>query len=29
MKKVARYKIDLFNATGKAALYQYAHQPQA
>lgn len=29
MKKVARYKIDLFNAAGKAALYQYAHQPQA
>ena len=25
MKKVARYKIDLFNAAGKAALYQYAH----
>ena len=29
MKKVARYKIDLFNAAGKAALYQYAHQPKA
>jgi fructose-bisphosphate aldolase class II len=25
MKKVAHYKIDLFDAAGKAALYQYAH----
>lgn len=29
MKKVARYKIDLFNAAGKAALYQYGQQPKA
>jgi fructose-bisphosphate aldolase, class II len=29
MKKVAHHKIDLFDAAGKAALYQYAHQPKA
>jgi fructose-bisphosphate aldolase class II len=29
MKEVARYKIDLFDAAGKAALYQCAHQPKA
>jgi fructose-bisphosphate aldolase, class II len=29
MKKVAHHKIDLFDATGKAALYQYSQQTKA